>query len=200
MNQKFYLLTNNLKMKKIAILIFTIVIWSLKCTSQTTKSIEKYGKTLNTGIGIGYYGTVGKKMPVLHFDYEIDIIKNLTLAPSVSFFTYQKYENWGNPFYTYKDYRYRQTVVPIGIKGTYYFDDLVKINAKWDIYLASSLGFKIIKTSWESDYQGSKTTRDEISRIYLDLHIGSEYHLKEKIGLFIDLSTGVSTFGLAIHL
>lgn len=35
--------------------------------------------------------------------------------------------------------------------------------------------------------------------LYLDGHIGAEYHISQKIGIFLDLSSGVSTFGLAIH-
>jgi hypothetical protein len=31
------------------------------------------------------------------------------------------------------------------------------------------------------------------------LHVGAEYHLSRKVGLFLDLSTGVSTLGLAFH-
>ena len=97
-------------------------------------------------------------------------------------------------------YSYRQTVVLIGVKGTYYFDELLKARSKWDFYLAASLGFKIRKTTWDSEYHGNTTTTDEISPLYMDFHIGSEYHLNDKTGLFLDLSTGVSTFGLAVHL
>jgi hypothetical protein len=35
--------------------------------------------------------------------------------------------------------------------------------------------------------------------LFLDLHLGAEYHLNNRVGLFLDLSTGVSTIGLAIH-
>ena len=188
-------------MNRIVLLITMVIFFVLNSQSQKKDSEEKYGKTLNVGIGIGYYGNIGKSMPVVHFDYEIDVVKNLTLSPSISFYTYQKYNYWGSSQYAYKDYSYRQIVVPIGLKGTYYFDELLKARVKWDFYLAASLGFKIRKTTWDSEYHGNTTTTtDEISPLYLDFHIGSEYHLNDKTGLFLDLSTGVSTFGLAVHL
>jgi len=39
----------------------------------------------------------------------------------------------------------------------------------------------------------------DASPLFLDLHIGTEYHFNSKLGIFFDLSTGVSTVGLAIH-
>lgn len=169
---------------------------------------EKYGKTLNLGVGATFYGYVGRSSPVVMLNYEIDVVKNFTLAPSIGFFTYRNYYGWngphkGNPRHPhyYHRYSYRQTVVPIGIKGTYYFDDLLKANKKWDFYAAASLGFAIRTTRWEDDYY-----RDEYydyktrqSSVYLDLHIGTEYHLNSTVGLFAEISTGMLLLGLAVH-
>ena len=167
--------------------------------AKNTNPPEKYGKTLNLGLGIGYYGYVGHSIPVLHADYEFDVAKNFTLAPFIAYYTYQNYYYWGNPKYPYRDYSYRQTVIPIGVKGSYYFDQLLHAGAKWDFYLAASLGFVIRKTTWENGYYGQTTVENGASGLYLDGHIGAEYHLSNKTGLFLDLSSGVSTFGLAIH-
>lgn len=166
---------------------------------QATSSTEKYGNTLNLGIGLGYYGYVGHPIPVIHADYEIDIVRNFTLAPFIAYYSYQDYNYWGNPNYQYRNYSYRETVVPIGVKGSYYFDRLLHANAKWDFYLAGSLGFAIRSITWENGYYGDRTKSNGVGDLYLDLHIGAEYHLSKKAGLFLDLSTGVSTFGLAIH-
>jgi len=35
--------------------------------------------------------------------------------------------------------------------------------------------------------------------LFLNIHIGAEYHINKKVGVFLDLSSGVSTIGLAIH-
>lgn len=161
---------------------------------------EKFGKTLNIGVGVGYYGYINSSAPVIHADFEFDVAKNFTLAPFITVYSYQNYNYWGNKNYPYRYYTYRETVIPIGLKGTYYFDQLFKANSKWDIYLAASLGVAIRKTTWESGYYGEQTVHRGASQMYLDAHVGAEYHINKPIGLFLDLSTGISTFGLAVHL
>lgn len=162
---------------------------------------ENYGNTLNIGMGIGYYGYVGHSMPVVHANYEINIARNFTLAPFITVYSYRNYYYWGDPNSPYRNYYYRQTVIPIGVKGSYYFDQILNAGPKWDFYLAASLGFAIRKTVWESGYYGETTViRNESSGLYLDGHIGTEYHMNDKLGLFLDLSSGVSTIGLAVHL
>jgi hypothetical protein len=91
-------------------------------------------------------------------------------------------------------------VVPIGLKGTYYFDQLLNASSKWDFYLGLSLGVVIRKTVWDDEYYGDKNIEHSRSATYLDGHIGAEYHINSKIGLQLDLSTGQSTVCLAIHL
>ena len=185
-------------MKKL--LIITILLFSC---SKTIVAQESFGNTLNLGLGIGYYRYTNHTMPVLHVDYELNVAKNFTLAPSISFYSYGNDYYWGNKQYPHRYYHYRQTVVPIGVKGTYYFDELLKANPKWDFYLAASLGAAIVKTSWDRDYYGDKNiyrnSYNSSSSLFLDLHIGTEYHFNKNLGIFLDLSSGVSTIGLAIH-
>lgn len=176
----------------ILVLLFSIV-------SKNTGAQEKYGKTLNLGVGIGYYGYIGHTLPVLHLNYELGVAKNFTLAPFISFYTYTNRYYWGNKNYPYRYYNYRETVIPVGIKGTYYFDSFLEANSNWDFYLAGSLGFAIVNKRWDNDYYGDKDYYRGPSPLYLDIHIGTEYHINKKIGLFLDLSSGVSTIGLAFH-
>ena len=187
-------------MKQISIRsLLILMIIGVSASAQETVSAEKYGKTLNAGIGIGYYGYIGHSTPVVHADFEFDVAKNFTLAPFITYYSYQNYYYWGNPHYPYRDYSYRQTVIPIGVKATYYFDQILKAGPKWDFYLAGSLGFAYRTTTWENGYYGETVVQNGSSGLYLDAHIGTEYHLSKKIGLFLDLSTGISTFGLAAH-
>lgn len=163
---------------------------------------EKYGKTLNLGIGIGYYGYAGGTMPVVHANYEFDAAKNFTLAPFISYYSYSRGYYWGekNKNYPYKYYYYHETVIPVGVKGTYYFDELLHANDKWDFYLAGSLGFAIINSSWDNDYYGDRNYYGRTSSLYLDVHVGTEFHFNNTLGAFLDLSSGVSTVGLALHM
>ncbi|HEU5168449.1 MAG TPA: hypothetical protein VFU29_23050 [Chitinophagaceae bacterium] len=189
-------------MKKIIIVsIFFLAVMGFKSSAQESKPSEQYGKTLNLGLGIGYYGYIGHSVPVFHLNYEFNISNNFTLAPFITFYTYKYGYYWkdNNVNYPYRNYYYHETVIPIGLKGTYYFDDLLQANSKWDFYLAGSLGFAIINSSWDDDYYGDQNVYHGARSVYFDLHVGTEYHFNNHLGGFLDLSTGVSTIGLAIH-
>ncbi|MFL5762727.1 MAG: hypothetical protein ACJ77K_02225 [Bacteroidia bacterium] len=191
-------------MKKTLLLLCIFMTISVLTNAQDTPSREKFGNTLNLGAGIGYYGYIGHPIPVGIINYEIDIARNFTLAPFVGMYSYRNYYYWGDPGKpngdeSYHMYSYRATAVPVGIKGTYYFDQLFHANPKWDFYAAASAGFVFRTVTWENGYYGDKHIYQDASPLYLDAHIGTEYHMNQKAGLFLDLSTGLSTFGLAIH-
>ena len=161
---------------------------------------EKYGSTLNLGLGGGGYSKyAGRSLPVFNINYEVDMAKNFTLAPFLSFYTFSKSYYWGNNNYPYQYYSYHETVIPIGVKGTYYFDNLLNVNSKWDFYLAGSLGFAIVNSHWDNGYYGDKNYYHDPSSLFLDIHIGAEYHFTKRTGVFLDLSSGISTIGIAIH-
>lgn len=174
--------------------LYTILLIVLICSVLETNAQETYGRTLNLGVGVGYYGYLGGSTPVLHGNYEMDVAKNFTLAPFLSFYTYNSGNYWSGTSY------YSVIVIPIGVKGNYYFDQLFMINDKWDIYGGASLGMSITSVRWDNDYMGERKLRDRASPIYLDLHVGAEYRINSRVGIFLDLSTGVSTFGVALHL
>ncbi len=159
-------------------------------------SYEQYGNTLNLGLGIGYYGYLGQSVPFIFVNYEFQVARNFTIAPFIGYASYRSYDDYyfgGRYFY------YHETVVPIGAKGTYYFDRLLGAGPVWDFYLAASVGFVYDRVVWDDGYYGDKNIAHSASPLYLDGHIGAEYHLGRWCGLFLDLSTGVSTVGLAIH-
>ena len=187
-----------MKTIKFSVVVMLIII-GVNMQAQGEAGPEKYGKTLNLGAGIGYYGYLGQVAPVGTINFEFDIAKNFTLAPFIGFYSYQRNYYWGNKDNPYRNYSYRTVVVPVGVKGTYYFDQLFKANEKWDFYAAASLGFSFRNTVWENGYYGDQNAYQSASPLYLDAHVGAEYHMTSKAGLFLDLSTGVSTFGLAIH-
>ncbi|MBL0018131.1 MAG: hypothetical protein IPP17_17265 [Bacteroidetes bacterium] len=177
-------------------ILFVLLFSFGNVSAQTTApSSESFGNTLNLGVGIGYYGYVGRAMPALSANYEFNVARNFTLAPFVTFITYRNYRRWDG-----YNYAYRQSVVPMGLKGTYYFDRLLHAGSRWDFYLAGSLGFALRTTRWETGYYGDPVVERGTSGLYLDGHIGAEYHASQNLGLFLDLSTGISLFGLAIHL
>lgn len=180
--------------------LLTIALAILLCSFVQLDAVaqEKHGSTLNLGVGIGgyggYYKYANRTLPVFNINYEFDVAKRFTLAPFISFSTFSN--GYRNNNY---NYTYRESVIPIGLKGTYYFDDLLQASSKWDFYLAGSLGFAIVNSRWEDSYDGDRDYYRRGNPLFLDLHIGTEYHFNNRIGAFLDLSTGVSTIGIAIH-
>ena len=86
---KFIVLFKKQIMKKAILgLLLLFMAFTITSSAQNTTMAEKYGKTLNLGLGIGYYGYVGGLIPVLHADYELDVARNFTLAPFINFYSY----------------------------------------------------------------------------------------------------------------
>lgn len=162
------------------------------------KAQEKYGNTLNLGVGVSYYGYYFGA-PAVNLNYEFDVFRNFTLAPSISAATYRSYNYWGDVRNPYRDYYYRETFVPVGVKGCYYFDELFNAGDKWDFYAGATVGFTFRTVTWENGYNGDHYARHYATPLFGALHIGSEVHLNSKVGLFLDVSTGFSTFGLGLH-
>jgi len=178
-------------MKKLAFAsILVLLFLGTNLSAQNREYSESHGKTLNLGLGIGgysgYYGYIGHSLPVFHINYELSVANNFTLAPFAT-------------FYSYRGDNYRETVIPIGVKGTFYFDQLLNANSRWDFYLAGSLGFAIVSSRWDNNYYGDRTYLHNPGSLYVDVHVGTEYHLTNRLGLYLDLSNGVSTIGLAFH-
>jgi len=183
-------------MKKLIIITLSALLVSV--VHFTAEAQSTYGRTLNLGLGVGgysgYYKYAGRSLPVFHLDYEFDVAKSFTLAPFISLYTYSNEYYWGNTNYTYNE-----TVIPVGVKGTYYFDELLNADSHWDFYLGASLGFALVNSHWEAGYDGDDKYFNKGNSVLLDMHIGTEYHFNNRLGAFLDLSSGVSTIGLAIH-
>jgi hypothetical protein len=184
--------------KTIFTILLTLLIMGGTVSAQKAGYTERHGRTLNLGLGVGgyagYYGYIAHSVPVFHLNYEFDVARNFTLAPFISFSTYRNGYYWHD-----NNYYYHETIIPIGVKGSYYFDQILQAGPNWDFYLAGSLGFAIVRTSWDNGYGGDTGYYEDGSPLFFDLHIGTEYHFNRHVGAFLDLSTGVSTIGLAIH-
>jgi hypothetical protein len=182
-------------MKKLYLL--TLVLFGMMGTKLNAQ--EEYGHTLNIGAGIGYYGYIGHTTPAIMLNYEFDLPGDFTVAPFIGFYSYSNYYYWGDQNYPYRNYSYRETVVPLGAKFAYYFDDLLHAGKRWDFYGAASLGVAFHTVTWENGYYGDRSVSSDASPLYLNLHIGARYYVSDKVGLFLDLSTGMSTVGVSFH-
>jgi hypothetical protein len=176
-------------MKKL-VLIITLAIVSTYANAQ-----EKYGKTANLGGGLSYSRYAPLPIPALNFNFEFDIAPNTTLGPFASILHYTD----PGYFYNGKKYKYSNTVIPVGVKSYYYFDGLFNWDKRFDVYAGLAVGFNIAFGRWENGYNGPVYSPN-YSPFYGELHAGAEYHFRENIGVYVDLSTGLSTVGLAFHL
>jgi hypothetical protein len=193
--QVIYTLLNKLKMKKL-LAIIALTLSALFCMTQA-EAQENY-RALNIGLGVagqsGYSRYINHVVPVLNINYEFDVARNFTLAPFISFYTYSDSYNWSNNNYTY-----RETVIPVGLKGSYYFDELLNANSKWDFYAAASAGFAIVNSRWDAGYGGDRNYFNGGRPVFIDLHAGAQYNFSRTAGVYLDLSSGISTIGLAFH-
>jgi hypothetical protein len=174
---------------KTKIYAIAIVLMTLGSTlsAQDNMFYEKHSGVLNLGVGLGgYSGPVGRAFSVFDINYELGITQNFTLAPFIT-------------FYSYSDGNYTAMVAPVGVKGTYYLDQLLQAGPNWDFYVAGSLGVAIVGTTWNASYTGDRNYYSMTNPLYLDFHLGTEYHISRFLGVFLDLSTKVSTIGIAIH-
>jgi len=180
-----------MKRTSFTLLCFLILIGS-NLSAQNKKYSGGHGNALNLGVGVGgysgYYGYDGRSLPVFSINYEFDVANNFTLAPFVTLVSYRN-----------ESHNYKETVIPLGVKGSYYLDDAFNAGSDWDFYLAGSLGFSVVNTRWDNYDRDYYDGYHKVRPLFLDLHFGAEYHLSNKVGLFLDLSTGVSTIGLAFH-
>ena len=179
-------------MKKLTFIIALslMILGSSLSAQKHFQSDERFGGALNLGLGIGgysgYSGSIGHTLPVLNVNYELGIVQNFTLAPFIT-------------LYSYSDGNYRELITPVGVKGSLYLDQLLHAGPRWDFYTAGSLGIALVSTTWNANYNGDRTYYSSVNPLYLDFHLGTEYHFSNHIGAFLDLSTGVSTIGIAIH-
>lgn len=185
-------------MKRLLTLVFFLALM-LSFTPDAAAQ-EQFGGAFNVGLGVGghsgYSRYASRSLPVISLNYEFNVARNFTLAPFISFYSYtDKYYYANNSTI----YAYRETVIPIGAKGTYYFDELFNATGDWDFYAAASAGFAVVNSHWEAGYEGDKNYYHSGSPVFVDLHIGAEYHFNNRTGIYLDLSSGISTLGLAFH-
>ncbi len=180
-----------------SVLIFVLII---SVHLSTGKAQENYGKTFNAGMGAGvvYYGNSAYLLPVLTLNYEFNLLGNFTLAPFINYSYYHSYHYWGSASSPYENYSYSEVQIPFGVKGYYYFDELLNAKPAWDFYGACSIGLVYRNVIWESGYAGDYYIAG-MNPLYFDLHLGVKYHVTSKVAAFLDISSMGSTVGLAIH-
>lgn len=200
MKKLFFGFVNKLNyLRVIALFTITLMAGIRPALAQTEDDYfdgEHFGHVVNIGVGSGYFGALF--VPSVYFtaNYEFDVFRNFTLAPFVGFSHYRSDPYpWGS-----MSYYYRTTIVPVGGKATYYFDELLNASGKWDFYAAASVAYAFMHREWDYGYPATAGHLPGYrSPQVLQVHLGTEYHLSRRAGIFIDVSTGASLLGFAIH-
>jgi len=190
-------------MKKIIILsILTLALFGYTSPVSAKKvySGENYDNTLNLGVGTALHQYGNNSIPFFVVNYEFQVAEYFTIAPSIGYAHYSSNYYYGNGNNPYRNYSYSETIIPISVKGTYYFDKILNAGSKWDFYLGTSVGYYYATFTTENGYTGKTTDIDGTSPLYLAIHLGTEYHISQKTGIFLDLSSQFNTVGLAFHL
>lgn len=171
-------------MKKLVSSLFIVAL--LACGTAHAQ-YQKGDKLLNLGIGLnGYYGG---GLPI-GASFEYGITDQISVGAQVDFYT------WGYNFGS--GYNYRYTFIPIALRGSYHFNELLNLNTdKVDLYGGVQLGYYISSYSDNSGYSGVYNNGYGNKALF-GVHLGGKYYFKPKLGAFAELGYGVSTLKLGV--
>ncbi|GAB3919947.1 hypothetical protein GCM10028804_13160 [Larkinella terrae] len=143
---------------------------------------------LNVGVGLSsyYYGNP------FGISFESGIDKDFSVGAQLDYNS----GNYGD--YYYNSSRWRYTATYFGVRGSYHFNRVLKLNtSKVDLYAGVGLGYRSFR--WNDSNYGYGY--DYRSGLFLNYFIGGKYYFNNKIGAFVELGyTGLSSsrVGLAI--
>lgn len=143
--------------------------------TQTATAQELHGSALNLGVGIG-----ARQAAVYHINFEFDVVPSVTIAPSASFYGYTKF-------------------VPIGLKASYYFDQVLNLLPEWDLYVAGTAAMGIVSDDWNNQTYRDMYRFRGANNLFFDVHIGTEYQVTPRAGMFIDLASNAATIGIVLR-
>jgi hypothetical protein len=153
-------------MKKSRLLIICISIFSLSLNAQ----IKKGTNLVDVGIGISSYGTP------IHAGFEHLITDEIGIGVS------------GN-YASYKDDGYlnnKWTFIYGGLRGNYHFNELLKLDSKFDVYGGLTLGY------WSASEENSNITYNSSygNSVFFTGQIGARYFFTENLAALLEAGGG----------
>jgi len=128
---------------------------------------------LNFGLGFSSWG-----LPVYGgIDYGVH--KDISIGGEFSYRSYS--DDWGTKSYSH-------SIIGLLGNANYHFNNLLRIDSKWDVYAGLNLGF----FSWSSPsgYGGSNT-----SGLGLGAQVGARYYFSPKWAINLEFGGGNATSG-----
>ncbi len=97
-------------------------------------------------------------------------------------------------------YRWFNTFIGLGVKGDYYFDELLPIPKEFDVYAGGHAGWYIVRST--SSYNGpaaiyydTPKSKYGNGRPFVQVEVGGRWHFKPKMSLFAEVYSGYPASG-----
>ncbi|MFT5183095.1 MAG: hypothetical protein ACI84C_000218 [Flavobacteriales bacterium] len=93
------------------------------------------------------------------------------------------------------DFRYTSVVgyIGVGVKGEYYFDELLSLPKDFDVYAGGQAGFFFTPRSYGKDYTGigsQPVQKSQFGLPFVAAMVGGRWHWKDKTSLFVEMTSG----------
>ena len=161
----------------------TIAIFCVFAHSNLHAQYKKGDNLLNIGVGLGSYSLGG--LPI-GASFEHGITEDISIG---GFFDYASWKNG------YLSYNYSWRAMYFGARGSYHFNELLKIdNDKADLYAGVGLGYYVVSSSdnFASGYSAYG------NRVFYHVHLGGRYYFANNIAGFGELGYGVSALKVGL--
>jgi hypothetical protein len=161
--------------KTLSVLLLTVCLMSLNKTAHA--QFDKGDKQVNVGIGLGTaglsYGGLGYG---LNASAEYGIMDNIGVGLHVAY---------ARNSYGILSYNYSANHILFGPRGSYHFNDLLKLDSdKFDIYASAGILLDLYS------YTDNVSTRNAYTSVVPMVRVGGRYFMSDKFTLFADLGTG----------
>jgi hypothetical protein len=154
-----------------------VLVCALLSLGEAQAQFQKGDRLLNIGIGVNSYYNGGIPLSAI---YEVGITPQISVGGGIDYLSHE---------YAYAyNYSRRFTALYIGARGSYHFNELLKINdERFDVYGGLSLGFRSFTWSGNAynNYYGLDSSYG--SGLFLGIHIGGRYYFTNRIGAFLEL-------------
>lgn len=154
-----------------------VLVGALLAVGEAHAQFEKGDRLLNLGVGVNSYYSGGIPISAI---YEVGITPQISVGGGIDYLSHEY-------AYTYNFSR-RFTALYIGARGSYHFNELLKINdERFDVYGGLSLGFRSF--TWRDNANNIYNPVDSSygSGLFLGIHVGGRYYFSNRIGAFLEL-------------
>ncbi len=164
-------------MKKQLLFIALFLFTAIASMAQSKSAFNKGDNLFNVGVGIGspYFGTgYSSSLPVNpSVSYEIGVSDAISVGGQVSYAS-SKYDGY--------NYTFKESAIFFGARGSYHFNELLKLNPKFDLYGGDSLGYVTVSIS-----DNQSTVTGTASGFGFGLYAGGKYYLGKGTAIYSEL-------------